>query len=353
MTGKSNPLEDSRPMTDITTRKDEHVKIVLEGDIRSHAATGFEQIRFSHVATPELSLEDIDLSTSFLGFRLASPFLISSMTGGPSRSESINRHIAQTAQHLRIAFGVGSQRIALEEQGAAGLDRALRSLAPDVPILANLGGAQLRAANGPDIALRAIDMIEANAIVIHLNPLQEAVQEEGDRDWRGVLPALSALIRKSSVPVIAKEVGSGISGDTARRLVEAGVSILDIAGAGGTSWAAVEAKRATSPHTRAVAEAFRGWGIPTADAIRQVVATCPNTPVIASGGISNGVDAAKAIRLGALLVGQAGPTLAAAIAGPEQLIAHFAIMRDQLRIACFCTASPNLAALRHAELITR
>ncbi|MFM1815162.1 MAG: hypothetical protein RLZ98_1857 [Pseudomonadota bacterium] len=339
-------------MNDITTRKDEHVRIVLEDDVRARrVTTGLETIQFRHDPLPELALTDVDVSTTFLGYDLAAPLLISSMTGGPARSEAINRHIAVAAQHLRIPFGVGSQRIALEQQGASGLGPDLRKAAPGVPILANLGAAQLRTANGIDLARRAIDMIGADAIIIHLNAVQEAVQEGGDTDWRGVLEALDRLVRASPVPVIAKEVGFGISGEAAIRLQSVGVGIVDVAGAGGTSWAAVEAARSRSLVARAVAEAFRDWGIPTAEAITMVRQACPAACVIASGGIRDGIDAARAIRLGADLVGQAGPTLQAAIDGPEALIAHFEAVIAQLRIVCFATGSPNLAALGKAALI--
>lgn len=339
-------------MTDITTRKDQHVDIVLAGDVHARTTThGFERITFAHVAMPELHLDQIDVTTKFLGRNLTAPFLISSMTGGPSRSEAINRHIAEAAQHLRIAFGVGSQRVALEEQGAAGLGTALRSAAPDVPILANIGAAQLRTAHGLELARRAVDMIEADAVIIHLNPLQEAVQEGGDRDWTGVLQALARLVTASAVPVVVKEVGFGISGSQARRLFEIGIDIIDVAGAGGTSWAAVEAKRSTSPTNRAVAEAFRDWGIPTAHCIVDVRKACPTATIIASGGIKTGLDAAKAIRLGGSIVGQAAPALAAAVSGPSAIVEHFEVLREQLRIACFCTGSKNLKGLGHAELV--
>ena len=341
-------------MTDIISRKDQHVDIVLNGGVSATSiTTGFEHITFKHVATPELSLDEIDLTTTFLDYQLQAPFLISSMTGGPSRSETINRHIAETAQNLGIAFAVGSQRIALEQQGAAGLDKNLRRLAPSVPILANLGAAQLRTPSGSDLARRAVEMIEADAIIIHLNPLQEAVQEGGDTDWRGVLEAIANLATSSDVPVIVKEVGAAVSGDVARLLQQAGVGIIDVAGAGGTSWAAVESARATNPKTRTIAETFRNWGIPTADAIVDVRSQCPDLTIIASGGIANGIDAAKALHLGASLVGQAGPTLAAAIESPQSLTTHFEIMIAELRIACFCTASRDIAALRNAKRLHR
>ncbi|MFD2238340.1 type 2 isopentenyl-diphosphate Delta-isomerase [Aureimonas populi] len=336
----------------IGERKSDHLDIVLRPSLPSaRLSTGFEAVRFEHVALPEIDFAAIDLSRPFLSRRLAAPVLISSMTGGPQRAGRINRHLAEAAQALGIALGVGSQRIALEGRGDAGLGPELRRLAPDVPILANIGGAQLVSGYGEAEARRAVDMIEADALIVHLNPLQEAVQPEGDRDWRGVLAAIEALARVLGVPLVAKEVGAGLSGPVARRLLDAGVGVLDVAGAGGTSWAAVEAERHADPVRRAIALAFSDWGVPTAQAIACVRAACPGATIIGSGGVRNGVDAAKAIRLGADLVGQAAGGLAAADASAEAAHAHFSGFIEELRVACFCTGSADLAALSGAALI--
>lgn len=338
-------------MSEISRRKDEHLDIVLQRDVAPiWTTTGFERMTFEHVALPELSLSDIDLSATFLGRAVQAPLMISSMTGGPSRAERVNAAIADAARSLGLAFGVGSQRIALETDALGGLGGELRRRAGPVPILANLGAAQLREAGGIDGVRRAVDMIDADGIIIHLNPLQEAVQHGGDTDWRGVLSAIAGLCASDSMrPVIIKEVGGGISGQVAKRLVEAGVSVIDVAGSGGTSWAAVEAERAESAQARAVASAFRDWGIPTANAIVAVRAACPTTPIIASGGIRNGIDVAKAIRLGASLVGQAGGVLKAAVDGPKSLIENLSVTIEQLRVVCFCTGSASLAELRRAR----
>lgn len=338
-------------MSEISRRKDEHLDIVLKRDVAPiWTTTGFERMSFEHVALPELSLADVDLSATFLGRAVQAPLMISSMTGGPARAERVNAAIADAARSLGLAFGVGSQRIALEMDAFGGLGRELRQRAGPVPILANLGAAQLRESNGIRHVRRAIDMIDADGIIIHLNPLQEAVQSGGDTDWRGVLQAISQLCSaKDMRPVIVKEVGGGISGTVAKRLVEAGVAVIDVAGSGGTSWAAVEAERAEDARARAVASAFRDWGIPTANAIVAVRDGCPNTAIIASGGIRNGIDVAKAIRLGAHLVGQAGGVLQAAVDGPKQLVEALSITIEQLRVACFCTGSANLAKLRRAR----
>lgn len=298
-----------------------------------------------------MALADVRLATPFLGRTLSAPFLISSMTGGPNRASTINRHLAEAAEALGIAFAVGSQRVALETGGCGGLTRQLRRLAPSVPLLANLGGAQLVAGYGLDEARRAVDMIEADALIIHLNPLQEAVQPGGDRDWTGVLAALERLVARLPVPVVVKEVGCGIGARTATQLADAGVRIIDVAGAGGTSWAAVEAERAETPADREVALAFADWGIPTAEAVRDVRCACPGIGLIASGGIRSGVDAAKAIRLGADIVGQAAGVLKSALVSTESVMDHFHVLARQLAIVCFCTGSRTLSDLKTAPIV--
>lgn len=338
---------------DITRRKDEHLDIVLNRDVAPIWSTaGFEKLRFEHVALPEISMHDIDLSMTFLGRAVQAPLLISCMTGGPSRAEKINNAIADAARALGIGFGVGSQRIALEDAGAGGLGSNLRKRAGSVPILANLGAAQLREPDGADLVRRAVEMVDADGIVVHLNPLQEALQANGDTDWRGVLRAIEELCRGSEVPVIAKEVGAGIGAHAAKLLVNAGVSVIDVAGAGGTSWAVVEAERAETQSAREVGMAFRDWGIPTAECVAGVRKACPETALIASGGMRNGIDAAKAIRLGADLVGQAGGVLQAALNGSDALIEALSVTIEQLKVACFCTGSANLRQLRLAKAVS-
>ena len=339
--------------SDLSQRKDDHLDIVLDpAKAATRVAAGWDSIRFEHCALPELNLADIDLRSSLLGIHLQAPLLISSMTGGAYRAVAINRHLAEAAQALGIAMAVGSQRVSLQTGNDQGLTRELRRIAPDVPLLANIGAAQLLENAGLDLARRAVDSLQADGLIIHLNPLQEAVQPEGDRNWRGVLQQIAAAAGSVGVPVIVKEVGAGLSASVAQALVAAGVQVIDVAGAGGTSWAAVEGERAGNPADRAVAMAFAGWGIPTADCVRSVRAALPQIPLIASGGIRDGVDAAKAIRLGADLVGQAAGVLPGATLSTEAVIEHFTIVIRQLRIACFCTGSADLAALRHARLLT-
>ncbi|MFC0191698.1 type 2 isopentenyl-diphosphate Delta-isomerase [Aureimonas pseudogalii] len=338
-------------MTDIRSRKGDHLDIVLAPSRAGRRAdSGFDALRFEHVALPEIDLDAIDLTATLFGRRLSAPLLISSMTGGPERAARINRHLAEAAQTLGIALAVGSQRIALEGRGDGGLDRSLRALAPDVPLLANIGAAQLGLGYGLDEARRAVEMIDADALIVHLNPLQEAVQPGGDRNWRGILSGIESLVLDLGRPVVVKEVGAGISGPVARRLADVGVAVIDVAGAGGTSWAAIEAERLADPRARATALLFADWGIPTAQAIPAVRAACPAITLIGSGGIRNGLDAAKAIRLGADLVGQAAASLAAAEVSTEAAARHFAGVVEELRIACFCTGSADLAALRRAAI---
>ena len=334
----------------IRDRKDQHLDVVLSGGGRHARDAGFDAIRFVHEALPDLDHGKIDLGVDFLGRRLKVPLLISSMTGGPSRAEAINIHLAEAAQYLGIALAVGSQRGALEAGGAGGLNQMLRDRAPDTPILANIGAAQLTRGFGVDEARRAIDMIGADALIVHLNPLQEACQPEGDRDWWGVGAALEALIRKLKMPVVVKETGAGMSAATARRLVEMGAAAIDVAGAGGANWGLIEGERATEAADKAHALAFADWGIPTPRAIAEARAACPKAVIIGSGGVRNGIDAAKAIRLGADVVGQAAGVLGAATVSSEAVVEHFQVVIRQLRTACFCTGSANLADLKRAAL---
>lgn len=339
-------------MKDLIQRKNDHLDIVLHptAAVRK-CTTGFEQWRFDHCALPELNLDDIDLRTSLFGKTLSAPLLIGSMTGGASRAAEINRHLAQAAQILGLAMGVGSQRVALESDVNSGLTRELRQFAPDIVLLANLGAAQIASPKGQDYARRAVEMIDADALIVHLNPLQEALQRNGDRDWRGVLNAIEETVKALPVPVIVKEVGAGVSVGVARRLLETGIAMLDVAGAGGTSWAAVEGERATTAHDRTVAMAFADWGIPTAQALHELHQALPQARLIASGGIVDGIDVAKALRLGASIVSQAAGVLGSATSSAQAVVDHFQIIIDQLRIACFCTGSASLEQLSQATLV--
>jgi isopentenyl-diphosphate delta-isomerase len=301
------------------SRKADHIRICLEEDVQGRGITsGFERYRFVHQALPEINLSDVDTSLELWGRRLKVPLLISSMTGGAPRAQEINRNLALAAQELGIAMGVGSQRAALQNPGLAPTYQ-VRQLAPDIPLFANIGAVQLNYTYGVDECRRAVDMIEADALILHLNALQEAVQPEGDTNFAGLADKIARVCKEVGVPVIAKEVGWGISMDAARLLWEAGVSAIDVAGAGGTSWSQVELYRIPTDRGRLVAEAFTGWGIPTAASLLEVQkAGVPSGGrLFASGGIRNGIDAAKALALGADLVGMARPFLKAAISQPR------------------------------------
>jgi isopentenyl-diphosphate delta-isomerase len=335
----------------LSDRKNEHLSVVLGRRYeRPRETTGFDKINFVHCALPELDLDLIDLSTWFLGKRISAPLLVSSMTGGPARSAAINETIAAACEELKLPFAIGSQRVALEGGGAGGLGQKLRAIAPSVPIIGNLGAAQLNLGFGAEEAKRAVEMIEADALYIHLNPLQEAVQPEGNRNWAGLFDKIVAVAQALPVPLAVKEVGGGLSAGLARRFTEAGIDIIDVAGAGGTSWAAVEAARIEDPGRASLANAFVDWGIPTAEAVMEVRSACPNATIIASGGMKSGIDVAKAVRLGADIAGMAAGVLEAANHSPAALTKRFRLIIEELRISCFCTGSADLAALRAAKL---
>lgn len=331
-------------------RKADHIRVNLEEDVQSGLTSGLEKFRFEHNPLPELDLNEVTTELGFLGRHLGAPLLISSMTGGTERAAQINRNLATAAQQQRIAMGLGSQRVAIEDPARAETF-AVRSLAPDVLLLANLGAVQLNYGYGADQAQRAVDMIEADALVLHFNALQEALQPEGDVNFGDLLPKIEAVCAALTVPVIAKEVGWGISVDAARRLIEAGVSAIDVAGAGGTSWSQVEMHRATDPERAALAAEFVGWGIPTADAVQQIRQAMPDIPLIASGGLRGGLDLAKSIALGADLGGMAGPFLRAAAESDEAVVKLIDHTQRVLRVAMFATGSRDLAALHRVNLL--
>lgn len=332
------------------SRKREHIETVLNADVAAKGVTaGFERFFFEHQALPELSLDAVDLTTRLFGKSLKAPLLISSMTGGTAQARDINLHLAEAAQSLGIAMGLGSQRAAIERDELADSYR-VRRVAPDILLFANMGAVQLNYGYGLDQAKRAVEMIEADALFLHLNPLQEAVQAEGDRNWGGLLQKLGTLVPAVGVPVVVKEVGNGISASVAQSLAQCGVAGIDVAGAGGTSWSEVEAHRQPDPLVRNVAHGFADWGIPTALALIEAHGAQPDLPVFASGGIRSGTDVAKAIRLGAALCGTAAPALASATETAEAVRERMAAYIEELRIAAFCTGSADLAALRKARL---
>lgn len=332
--------------TQVSTRKVEHLRINLQEDVQFlNVTTGLDKYRFVHQALPELDLDAIDPSLSLFGKIVRAPILVSSMTGGASQAERINRNLATAAQATGIAMGLGSQRAAISDPSLERTYR-VRDLAPDILLFANLGAIQLNYGYGPDECRRAVEMIDADALILHLNPIQEAVQGHGNINWSGLLAKIEDVCRSLGIPVIVKEVGFGISEQAARQLASAGVSAIDVAGAGGTSWAAVEAKRAPNAELQKLAETFWDWGVPTSDSLLAVRRAAPELPVFASGGIRNGIEIAKCVALGASLVGLASPLLKLADISPEAAVQGIQELVTQLRVAMFGIGAGDLETLR-------
>lgn len=334
----------------LPNRKADHIRINLEENVRSGISSGFERLRFVHRALPELDLDEVDLSSTLMGRTLKAPILISSMTGGTPEAEEINRILAVAAQECGIAMGVGSQRAGIEHPETAHTFH-VRDYAPGILLFANIGAVQLNHGYTLDQCKQAVEMIQADALILHLNALQEALQPEGDTHFAGLAKKIEQICRKIGVAVIAKEVGWGFSEADVRLLRDAGVSAIDVAGAGGTSWSQVEKFRMRDPRRAHVAEAFRSWGVPTVEAIQIVRRVAPEMPVIASGGLQDGMDIAKSLALGARLGGMAGPFLRAARQSSGAVQDFIYELVETLRVAMFVTGSRNLADLRNQKLI--
>jgi isopentenyl-diphosphate delta-isomerase len=334
----------------ITQRKADHIKINLEQDVRSALTTGLENYRFVHEALPELDLNRLDTTLNLFGKTLKAPILVSSMTGGTEEAETINMRLAEAAQEMKIAMGVGSQRAAIEDPKQAGTFQ-VRRVAPDILLFANLGAVQLNYGYTIDHCRRAVDMIRADALILHLNPLQEAVQDAGDANFAGLAKKIEEVCKQIEAPVIAKEVGWGISERTAELLADCGVSAIDVAGAGGTSWSQVEMHRAPDEFTRELAATFVGWGIPTAESILNVKKAVPNITIFASGGIKDGLDIAKCIALGATLGGMAGQFLKAAAVSTEKAVEMMKLTKRQIEVTMFAAGAETLEGLKAARLV--
>jgi len=328
------------------SRKAEHIRINVEEDVAAKGvSTGFDEWRFVHRALPEIDLADVDTSTSLLGHALQAPLLISCMTGGTERAQGINARLAAAAQQRGLAMGLGSCRVLLEHPDVLPTFD-VRGVAPDVPLFANLGAVQLNRGVTATDCRRLLDMLRADALVLHLNPLQEALQPEGDTCFAGLLDRIATLCTDLNAPVIVKEVGWGIADDLVVALLERGVAAVDIAGAGGTSWSEVERHRIADPVRARVAAAFASWGIPTARAVERARAAAPYACLIASGGVRSGLDVAKALAIGADMAAMAGPLLRAADAGEQELADFIDTVLGELRIAMFATGSAGIADLR-------
>jgi isopentenyl-diphosphate delta-isomerase len=335
-----------------SSRKADHIRINLTEDVRSGRSTGLENYSFPHQALPELNLNEISLDGSLFGKNISAPLFISSMTGGTSEAVKINRNLAEAAQAAGVPMGIGSQRAALED-GQLAESFQIRGTAPDILLFANLGAVQLNYGLTAADCQKAVDMIEANALILHLNPLQEAVMPEGNTNFADLIGKIEEVCKTLPVPVIAKEVGWGISANTASVLVNAGISAIDVAGAGGTSWTEVEMHRAETENQRQVASAFVDWGIPTAESIQAIRADHPEVPIFASGGIRNGVEIAKSIALGANLAGMASPFLKAAAQSPEAVLQVIDRLTSEIRISMFASGARNLQALANIQLTKR
>jgi len=340
-------------MKETQTRKADHLRICLDEDVQFHGVTnGLERYRFTHCCLPELNRSEIDLSTTFLRKLLGAPLLISSMTGGTQEAKTINFRLAEVAQHYKLAMGVGSQRVAVENPQVADTF-AVRSLAPDILLFANLGAVQLNYSYGLDECRRVVDLCQADALILHLNPLQECIQPKGDTNFKGLIDKISILCNKLPVPVIAKEVGNGISAAMAQKLLDAGVSAIDVAGAGGTSWAKVESERALNVQQRRLGLTFADWGLPTAECITSIRAFAPDIPLIASGGLRNGMDVAKAIALGADISGLAWPFLQAAAESVDAVDALVQLLIAEMTTVLFCTGNVTLSQLKCSHALQK
>jgi isopentenyl-diphosphate delta-isomerase len=326
-------------------RKLEHIRLALEERMQL-GRNFFDDYRFDHAALPEIDLDAIDTGVNFLGRRLAAPRLISSMTGGTATAGQINRNLAAGAEEAGVAVGVGSQRKALEDPTQADSFR-VREVAPKAVLLANLGAVQLNYGLGLQACRDAVEMIEADALILHLNPLQEAIQPEGQCNFAGLLPKIGRVVSELAVPVVVKEIGCGISEATARALAAEGVRIVDTAGVGGTSWARIEAQRAGDLE---IGELFADWGIPTPESIRQI-RRVEGLTVIGSGGVRNGLDVAKAVAMGADLAGMAYPFLAPAIESPGKVAEKVRRTVRELKICMFCLGVKTIAELQRVPLL--
>jgi isopentenyl-diphosphate delta-isomerase len=338
----------------IEERKADHIEICLKEDVQAlKASTGFEDVSLVHKALPEIELKKIDLSTTVFGYKFSAPLFVGAMTGGTTKALKINAAIAEAVEELNIGMGVGSQRVAIDNPKMERSFTVVREKAPTAFIVANIGGPQLVGKYGVKEAEKAVKMVEANALAIHLNALQEAVQPEGDTNYSNLLQKICKLAKELDVPVIVKETGAGIASEDAEMLEEAGVAGIDVAGAGGTSWAAVEHYRAKARQdvfSQSLGETFWDWGIPTAVSLVEAVQSV-KVPVIASGGIRNGIDATKALALGASLASATYPFLQPATTGSEDVKNSLQLLVGEVRNAMFLVGADSLQKLQKVPVV--
>ncbi len=321
----------------ISTRKQEHIDITLKKNVQYKKTTGFEKIIFVHNALPEIDFNEINLETNFLGKKLHAPIVIEAMTGGYYEGGKINLALAEIAEKTGIAFGLGSGRAMIEELSLTETYK-MRKVAPTIPIIANIGACQLKKYPFEKIK-KLVSEVDADAIAVHLNPLQEILQIEGDKDFSRIVNAIKIICKNLSVPVIVKETGAGIGSETAKILKEVGVKYIDISGAGGTSWSAIEYERG------ARIPGFADWGIPT---VVCILANKGILPLIASGGVRSGIDIAKAIALGAEVAGAAYPFLHAYAKG--KLEEKIILWKNQLKVSMFLVGAKNISSLKKAKV---
>ncbi len=335
-------------------RKINHIRISLNQKVQARkATTGFEDIYFIHKALPEIDKQEIDLSTTVLGHKFSAPLIVGAITGGAQEATEINATIAEAVEKLGLGMGVGSQRAAIEDKRLEKTFAIARKKAPTAFLIANIGGVQLVNGYGVKEVKKVIEMIDADAIAIHLNALQEAAQPEGQTNFKGILEKISEFAKEIDKPIIAKETGAGIAAEEAEKLEAAGVKAIDVSGVGGTSFAAVEyyrAKKRKNNFQRVLSDVFWDWGIPTAISVVEVSQTV-NVPVIASGGIRDGVDVAKALTLGASLASLSQPALQAAIKGLKETENMLSFIMDGLKNAMFLTGAESVKQLRKVPIV--
>jgi isopentenyl-diphosphate delta-isomerase len=341
----------------IKNRKDEHILLVSTENVETHVRTWFEHVKFVHKTLPELNLDDIDLSCKFLGKSISAPLIIGAMTGGTELTKKINVSLAKAAQKYQIPMMVGSQRVILKHPETKGTFSAVREAAPAVPIVGNIGIAQLATSTNLDYVEELITNINADALAIHLNVIQEVIQPEGDNIFTGAIEKIGELKEKYNIPIVVKETGCGISREVAQQLVEIGVDIIDVSGVGGTSWVAVEYFRAKKQGFKSkmdLGKLFWDWGIPTAASIIEVSSILndsSNVKIIGSGGIRDGIDIAKSVRLGAHFAAMARPFLMVALESQETIYQFIETTLKELSITMLLTGSKSIKDLLKTKIV--
>ncbi|MFC1815804.1 type 2 isopentenyl-diphosphate Delta-isomerase [Thermodesulfobacteriota bacterium] len=334
-----------------TNDKKDHIRLCLDENVESTQTTGFERLYLINNPLPDIDFHNVDTACTFLGKDISAPFVISPITGGYENSARINKNLARAAQELGVVMSVGSQRLGLEDDSLASTYQ-VREVAPNIPLLANLGAIYLNYDYGLKECERAVDMIQADALCLYLNPMQKIFQGPGNVNFKGLVEKIAFICHHLSVPVIVKEVGFGLSADAAVMLENAGVTMLDIAGAGGTSWTKIT-RFLKSDSQDDNSSCFDSWGIPTADALIAVRSAVKEVPLIASGGIRTGIDIAKALALGASYAGMALPLVAPATKSARDVRLNIERIIKELKIAMFSCGTITLDRLMQGQCISK